>query len=59
MSYKEPYTEPVDNALKVFISRIPSSITEESLLRIVQELDGLADSVVDVGLKYKDDEDKI
>lgn len=52
----EQSPEPVDNALKVFISRIPSNFTEETLLRLVQDLDGLQDSVVDVGLKYGEDD---
>ena len=46
----------VDPLCKVFVSRIPSKFTEASLLRILEAQVG-SGSVVNVGLKYKEDEE--
>lgn len=51
---KEGPPKPFNNACKVFVSRIPSTFTEESLIRMVEDVTGQQDSIVEVGLVYCD-----
>ena len=46
----------VDNALKVFVSRIPSHFSEDSVLRLTESFLGKG-SVVAVNLKYTEEEE--